>query len=497
MSALETRASVIQRLREDLIGPFTDDETLVGRPLDIYLSGILWPLESSVDAAEDDGGPIDEDEDQQGGQVSVFGQMKPSTMGISFAFTPTAQSSFEVDYSFGVYVLVENEHAESSNIETWKRKQIKGTIKVDLEDDSNQYFDLPTHDLPLKIKINIRNKRLNSLRLVTVTLINASKLSDESKIDGNSKSIFQTHLSVRKGKDSDFMGLPDERLPIDEDEESARLLYWDEHSFAVGHQCAATWSVNKEEIAVLETDWLPTESVPMFSQSGHQVFRELIESGGLDARTVANQKSEEIFATLRLLSECYESWIIQQEIQITKLPSSLIATAERHLQNCRQVSKRINEGISFLESSPEALKAFRIANLAMAIQHSWKFDENDSGRSLIWRPFQMAFILLTIESVSNPASKEREVLDLLWFPTGGGKTEAYLAIIAFGATFQRLKHKGRDAVFGNFAVMRYTLRLLTAQQFERASALILALERVRKGFEKAIVEGDLVIRPFR
>lgn len=496
MSALETRASVIQRLREDLIGPFTDDETLVGRPLDIYLSGILWPLESSVDAAEDDGGPIDEDEDQQGGQVSVFGQMKPSTMGISFAFTPTAQSSFEVDYSFGVYVLVENEHAESSNIETWKRKQIKGTIKVDLEDDSNQYFDLPTHDLPLKIKINIRNKRLNSLRLVTVTLINASKLSDESKIDGNSKSIFQTHLSVRKGKDSDFMGLPDERLPIDEDEESARLLYWDEHSFAVGHQCAATWSVNKEEIAVLETDWLPTESVPMFSQSGHQVFRELIESGGLDARTVANQKSEEIFATLRLLSECYESWIIQQEIQITKLPSSLIATAERHLQNCRQVSKRINEGISFLESSPEALKAFRIANLAMAIQHSWKFDENDSRRSLIWRPFQMAFILLTIESVSNPASKEREVLDLLWFPTGGGKTEAYLAIIAFGATFQRLKHKGRDAVFGNFAVMRYTLRLLTAQQFERASALILALERVRKGFEKAIVEGDLGNTPF-
>ncbi len=496
MSALETRASVIQRLRQDLIGPFADNEILEGRPFDIYLSGILWPLESSVDAAEDDGGPIDEDNDELGGQVSVFGQMKPSTMGLSFAFKPTAKSTFEVEYSFGVYLLAENENLENSNVETWKRRQIKGKIEVILEDNSNQYFELPTDGLPLKIKINVRNRKLHSLRLVTVTLINASKLSDESKVDGNSKSIFQTHLSVRKGRDSEFMGLPDERLPIDEDEESARLLYWNEHSFAVGHQCAATWLEREKDISLLETDWLPTENVPMFSQSGHHVFKELIESGGLDARTLAKQDRDEIFGTLRLLSECYESWIGQQKVQILELPSHLIATAERHLQNCRQVNNRINQGIDFLESNPEALKAFRIANLAMAIQHSWKFNEDDARQRLIWRPFQMAFILLTIESVSNPASEEREVLDLLWFPTGGGKTEAYLAIIAFGATFQRLGNKSVDGAFGNFAVMRYTLRLLTAQQFERASALILALELIRKGLEKSMAEAECGSTPF-
>lgn len=496
MSALETRASVIQRLRQDLIGPFAEDEILEGRPLDIYLSGILWPLESSVDAAEDDGGPIDEDDDQLGGQVSVFGQMKPSTMGLSFALKPTSKSDFEVEYSFGVYSLEENENLENSNVETWKRRQIKGKIEVILEDNSNQYFELPTDGLPLKIKINVRNRKVNSLRLVTVTLINASKLSDESKVDGNSKSIFQTNLSVRKGRDSEFMGLPDERLPIDEDEESARLLYWNEHSFAVGHQCAATWSEREKVISLLQTDWLPTENVPMFSQAGHHVFKELTESGGLDARTLANQDCDEILGTLRLLSECYKTWIVQQEVQISELPAHLIATAERHLQNCRQVKNRINKGIDFLESNPEALKAFRIANLAMAIQHSWKFNQNDVRQRLIWRPFQMAFILLTIESVSNPASEEREVLDLLWFPTGGGKTEAYLAIIAFGATFQRLGNKSVDGAFGNFAVMRYTLRLLTAQQFERASALILALELIRKGLEKSIVEVECGSTPF-
>ena len=496
MSALDTRTSIIERLREDLIGPFADDETLASRPLDTYLSGILWPLESSVDAEEDDGGAIDEDDDQHAGQVSVFGQMKPSTMGLSFALAPTPKSYFEVDYSFGVYVQVENEHPEASNVESWKRRQVKGTIEVSLEDDSIQYFDLPMDDLPLRIKLNIRNKRLNNLRLVTVTLINASKLSDESKIEGNSKSIFQTHLSVRKCKDTNFMGLPDERLPIDEDEESSRLLYWDEHSYAVGHQCAATWSAQKVDIATLETDWLPKENVPMFSQAGHEVFEELIHSGGLDARTLANCNTNEIFSTLRLLSESYKKWIAQQEKQISELPPDLIKTAIRHIENCKQVGNRINQGIGFLENSPEALKAFRIGNLAMAIQHSWKFDQNDPRQRLVWRPFQMAFVLLTIESVSNPASEERKVLDLLWFPTGGGKTEAYLAIIAFGATFQRFKNENIDGGFGNFAVMRYTLRLLTAQQFERASALILALELIRKGHEKSIVKEELGNTPF-
>jgi hypothetical protein len=96
MGALETRALVAQRLRQDLIGPFAVDEVLPGRPLDIYLSGILWPLESSVEAEEDDGGAGDEEDDHLGGQVSVFGQMKPSTMGLSFAFKVSPTANFKV-----------------------------------------------------------------------------------------------------------------------------------------------------------------------------------------------------------------------------------------------------------------------------------------------------------------------------------------------------------------------------------------------------------------
>ena len=72
-------------------------------------------------------------------------------------------------------------------------------------------------------------------------------------------------------------------------------------------------------------------------------------------------------------------------------------------------------------------------------------------------------------------------MDLLWFPTGGGKTEAYLALIAFLAFHRRLSGDRPNGGEGVAAVMRYTLRLLTTQQFSRAAAMVLACEAIRRG----------------
>ena len=87
-------------------------------------------------------------------------------------------------------------------------------------------------------------------------------------------------------------------------------------------------------------------------------------------------------------------------------------------------------------------------------------------------------MLTTLESTANEDNEFCDTVDLIWFPTGGGKTEAYLGLIAFQIALRRLHHS--DTGGGTAVLMRYTLRLLTRDQFIRATRLICALELIRR-----------------
>ena len=149
-------------------------------------------------------------------------------------------------------------------------------------------------------------------------------------------------------------------------------------------------------------------------------------------------------------------------------------------------SERMRAGVDLLGQDDRVWRAFQLANRAMLMQrartvwheHGKPAGGPDDSVDHRWRPFQLAFILLCLRGVVDDRDAHRETADLLWFPTGGGKTEAYLGLIAFTLFLRRLRDGSSGDGVGVF--MRYTLRLLTIQQFERAALLICCCETIRR-----------------
>ena len=254
----------------------------------------------------------------------------------------------------------------------------------------------------------------------------------------------------------------------DKDLDSYELLYRNVEDLAVGHGCAVAWDESGADVDVLRTTFLPWNDVKLAEPAGaagvELLMRELGEGSGLEA--------------LRELVVDYRRWIATKRSEVDRLPTELQGTARQHLQDADEVARRIDGGVDLLHSDPKAARAFRLMNQAMDLQRSRQDTQRgaDSGVQR-WRPFQMAFILLNLRGLTDPTSDDRELADLLWFPTGGGKTEAYLGLIGYSILLRRLRN-GDDA--GVSVLMRYTLRLLTIQQFDRAAGLICALESIRR-----------------
>ena len=157
--------------------------------------------------------------------------------------------------------------------------------------------------------------------------------------------------------------------------------------------------------------------------------------------------------------------------------------AEQLVHMATIAADRMERGIRVLATDTDALDAFRTANRAVAAALSRRLAREGDSRTPRWRAFQLAFILLNLPGIADPASPEREFVDLLFFPTGGGKTEAYLGLAAFTMVLRRLRNPGENgrAGAGVSVIMRYTLRLLTLDQLGRAAGLICALELERRG----------------
>lgn len=236
-----------------------------------------------------------------------------------------------------------------------------------------------------------------------------------------------------------------------------------------------------------------------------------------DMKTLGDLDSGSIASKLNILPEAYENWIKLQEERVAQGDiAGHESAAKVAIERCRQALDRLREGLEVLANDSMAAEAFRFANRAMYLQrlHSEyalrrrrgedvEVEDLDQAEYRSWYPFQLAYILFAIPTMTDPTHRDRidptnALADLLWFPTGGGKTEAYLGLAAFAIGLRRLQGKAGDyeGQFGVAVIMRYTLRLLTIQQFQRASALVCAMEIIRR---EALAEGNprWGIEPFR
>jgi hypothetical protein len=525
---------------DDLLGPADGPyEEIVGMSVrDRYLVGKLAPLDSSyetlktTDFAEEevpDGDtPIDlrvygneahisrdaipatspvEEEEEPEVTSSESQSLVPSSMGLTFCVSDE-QETVEVDVSWGRYV---REKTEDTGKRCWKRLPSGGKIILSLSEGSIAPITVDDAVPEVRLQGSVSQPLGQGDRLVTLFLVNGQAEPQQNR---DQAWVFQPEIVVRdvEGERAIFRRRP--LLQVEQHDEerlSLEMIYRRRVEFATGHGIsvhATVDSTNPELANEIRTTVIPEEEIPITEAPGANptdrlALRELRAKGALDMAKLANPSAlsdEELLRALTDLTDDYEDWIVENRANIGVSMEGYSTQAAEAMARCELVLKRLKEGISTLSSNNNAMSAFRFANGAMAQQrvrgiYARKrrqgeivtLNELNIPTNRTWHPFQLAFLLLSVPSLGDPTHSDRTeplaaYADLLWFPTGGGKTEAYLGVAAFAMAIRRLQGTlgGVDASRGLAVIMRYTLRLLTIQQFQRASTLICAMELLRK-----------------
>lgn len=512
MTSRDARTKLVEALQLDLIGPDNDHECshelLPESPTKWYLTGYLVPTdapeEHRFDKESQDGigettpasGVGTDDEDGQPASAANSKSFLPSSMGLSILI-PKGMNEVKVVARWGDYRWESNEQEppdepagdeEHGYAAGEERKIIKGyrrecreesesIVTNELEDGIPRAYPVPNSAGLQFVIIKRELHKCESLGLpegtctLSAFLANYREANEKRRYAGCA---FQTELELNGT--STFLNQPDLRglSPLenqDWDERLADLQYRNIQEFATGHGISAESIENSAgECLKVKTTWLPNHEV-------ERVEAAKIPSVNFRMDDLAVLDSaESVRETLLPLVEEYRDWIDRQIELIDSPSASRLETASTALSHARASADRIERGIKLLAKKSNALTAFKIANKAVSDALRQKPDFKGDPE---WRPFQLAFILQNLEGLIEEGSDERQIVDLLFFPTGGGKTEAYLGLAAFTMVLRRLRNPSMTSG-GLSVLMRYTLRLLTLDQLDRAAALICALELERR-----------------
>jgi len=490
----EARGKTIELLSRDIYGPYDGKEEVLylnedETPLNRYITGVLYPLykEKEIDeiasAQELDDGSIGEEssttvDDREIG-LRVTGNFAPSAFGITFSCDKSTKL-IKININAGKYLPVEkNEGDGSGNV--WRRSEINFPYEINLENFKTSKSVCPG----LEFLILSRKPDNKGIRSVTFSLINSNISSFDLK-EKCAKSFFQINFSAEgmNGEKPFLDRKPDMENITDVELKTFMMLYRQVNSYAVGHGCSADWeNENNGNAGKVSSRFIPVFHLfPMLPPSDENLSKFFLKD-------IANLKQEQVSEFFKVLPERYENWIKEREKESLSLPPIFQEVAAQNLNLCFESAGRIRSGIELLSKDKTVFRSFILAHKAMLYQFSISDRIKSSNREAKlptsdhegkWFPFQIAFILQCLESLINPKSDYRDVTDLLWFPTGGGKTEAYLGITALLLFYRRLIHKGNGQGGGVTVITRYTLRLLTIDQFYRSASLICSCEKVRR-----------------
>jgi hypothetical protein len=537
-TSFQVRAELEDRLERDLLGPWdgpTEELPPGTSPVERYMLGRLVPRDRPTDPANDEqpetGEPelVDreistaataddsEEEDAEPEATVRSGSMSASALGLAF-MVPTDVDVISVTAGWGRYESKPSEVHETEQgraRRTWQRVPSGGTKEVRLDEEKSDFVIPDDNHEGVVVRYTVRHR--GRRRIVELALVNGQRpvagALDESRmyqagltvtaLDGNA-AIFLGHNDPETSEPSP--GSDDERLHLE-------LLHRRTRQYANGRQCAVDAHVRDGEARAwkLSTTCFPVAEVPL-------VVPGKVPGLVLDMARLGSQEfgPDDYVKALRPLVTGYRKWLGLQEERVAA--DSEIArygdAGPRAIETARGIADRLERAIELLRTDGLAREAFRFANQAMTRQRvrselvrarlagsesdvAMLLREKDIPDNHSWRPFQLAFVLLCLPGLTDPAHPDahRGVGDsdaqvqLLFFPTGGGKTEAYLGLAAYTFAIRRLQgaRDGLDGTRGVAVLMRYTLRLLTAQQFQRATALLCACEMLRR---ERVAAGD-------
>jgi hypothetical protein len=383
---------------------------------------------------------------------------------------------------------------------TWQRTPIEETVTITLSDKINTPkaltgfksagYTLKTYD--------ILDRRYIKIQLANLFLTIPDNSFSNAKEQLNESCLFQSKISINTDKLKSYKPFDATKSYTDKEYQKLEFLYRDMKHFSIGHNCATEWT------PLLKPTKISTTFIPIYDLKATKTDISGLINIPLYNLSIWGDNQDEVIRQLVIFVNEYKDWINSQKQQQD-------AQSDIGIQIINQLDEtlyRLNESVDLLSNNDKLFKAFQYANTAMLLQFSlgddfyqnmqdvdFKKSEqpnfNKKQKEVSYRPFQLAFLLISLESVINPKSKYRvDSVDLIWFPTGGGKTEAYLSVAALTIIWRRMSVSDYSGVS---VIMRYTLRLLTAQQFERASKLITVLEFLRQQFTKDLQEEAISI----